>query len=284
MTSRGFVAVCLGVVLGPAAWAAEHPKFVSQPIAGTILIDGHQDDWSGAVEQFGAEPVSIQLANDRSFLYLRLVTSDPAARTQIMRRGLVVWFDPEGKTKKRFGLKYPVVESSEEQLGSGRYGGHRQGAGDSGGSGSAGRGERPSDDSYRPADHIDILSSNKDDERSLTLDHASGIEAAARVDQGTLVYELKVPLARSDEHPYAIGTGPGKTIGIGLETPKVEHTSHDEGGRGYGGGGGYGHGGGMGGRGGGMHGGGGGESGFQPPKPLNAWGTVALSASPNQSR
>src|SRR4051794_11848557 len=160
-----------------------------------------------------------------------------------MRRGLVVWFDPEGKTKKRFGLKYPVVESSEEQLGSGRYGGHRQGAGDAGGSGSGGRGERPSDDSYRPADHIDVLSSNKDDERSLTLDHASGIEAAARVDQGTLVYELKVPLARSDEHPYAIGTGPGKTIGIGLETPKVEHTSHDEAVGGMGGGGGTGPGG-----------------------------------------
>jgi hypothetical protein len=282
MMNRRFLALCMATALGSVAWAAEHPKFVSQPVAGTILVDGHQDDWTGTVEPFGSEPISIQLANDGTFLYLRLVASDPSARAQIMRRGLVVWFDEQGKAKKRFGLKYPVVESSgaEER---GRYGGGRPGDG-----GNGAGGERPSEDSYTPADRIDVLGSNKDDERSLTLDHASGIEAAARMEQGTLLYELKVPLARSADHPYAIGTSPGKTIGIGLETPKVERPS--EGGeRGYGGGygghgGGYGgHGGGYGGHGGGMRGGGGREGGFQQAKPLNVWGTVVLSA-PAQSR
>jgi hypothetical protein len=79
------------------------------------------------------------------------------------------------------------------------------------------------------------------------------------MDQGTLRYELKVPLAKTTDHPYAIGTAPGKTIGIGLETPKPERSSSGGGGRGnggggYGGGGYGGHGGGVGGHGG-MHGG-----------------------------
>jgi hypothetical protein len=295
MNNRGLLALCAALALGSVTWAADHPKFVSQSVTSTILIDGHQDDWTGNVEPFGTEPVSIQFANDNAFLYLRLVASDASARTQIMRRGLVVWFDEEGKTKKRFGLKYPVVESSGESQERGHYGvGHRGGGGSGGGgyggggqgggsTGSSGSAERPSEDSYQPADRIDVLSSNKNDERSLTLDHASGIEAAARLEQGTLVYELKVPLARNGDHPYAIGTSSGKTIGIGLETPKMEHPSYGGGGRGYGGGGGGGyggHGGGMGGHGG-MHGGGGGgggQSGYQPPKPLNAWGTVVLSS------
>jgi hypothetical protein len=282
MMNRGFLALCAATALGSVTWAAEHPKFVSQPVAGTILVDGHHEDWVGTAEPFGAEPVSIQFANDGAFLYVRLVTSDPSARSQIMRRGLIVWFDEGGKNKKRFGLKYPVVESTEEPQERGRYGGGRRG-------GDSGTADRPGDDSYEPADRIDVLSSNKDDEHSLTLDHASGIEAAARVEQGTLRYELKVPLARTADHPYAIGTSPGKTLGIGLETPKAERPSSETG-RGYGGGGGGGggyggggHRGGMGGRGGGMR-GGGGQSGFQPPKPLNAWGTVSLSASSDRSR
>ena len=282
MLKRGFLALCGTVALGSFTWAAEHPRFVSQPLAGTILVDGHHDDWTGTVESFGAEPVSIQVENDAAFLYLRLVASDPAARSQIMRRGLTVWFDEQGKTKKRFGLEYPVVEGGGAADDRGRYGGRRG----SGGSGS-GAADRPADESYHPADRIEILSSNKDDERSLTLDHAGGIEAAMRLDQGTLRYELKVPLARNSDHPYAIGTAPGKTIGIGIETPKLERPSSGAGsGGGYGGGGYGGHGGGrtggMGGRGG-MH-DGSGQRDYQPPRPLNAWGTLVLSALPDRSR
>jgi hypothetical protein len=280
MLNRYFLALCVVTLVGAETWAAEHPKFVSQPVSGLIVIDGRHEDWSGAVEPLGTEPISIQVANDGTFLYLRMVASDPSARTQIMRHGFIVWFDEDGKTKKRFGLKYPVVASSGEGQERGHYGGHS----DSGGSG-ADR-ERPSVDSYEPADRIDVLGSNNDDERSLTLDHAAGIEAAARMDQGTLRYELKVPLAKTADHPYAIGTAPGKTIGIGIETPKPERSDYGGGGHGYGGGGGGGyggHGGGMGGHGG-MHGGGGrSEGSYQAPKPFNAWGTVALSAPPSQS-
>ena len=35
-------------------------------------------------------------------------SSEPSVRRQIIRQGLIVWFDPAGKTKKAFGVKYPV--------------------------------------------------------------------------------------------------------------------------------------------------------------------------------
>ena len=101
-----------------------------------------------------------------------------------------------------------------------------------------------------------------------------------------LQYELKVPLARSADHPYAIDTAPGKAIGVGLETGKMQLRSlgNDRGGGFGGGGGGGGMPGGGRGRGGGGMGGGGGRGGrggdpqqaVQPPKPLKSWATVAI--------
>jgi hypothetical protein len=116
----------------------------------------------------------------------------------------------------------------------------------------------------------------------------SGVDVAIRNEQGTLQYELKVPLARGADHPYAIDAQPGKSIGVGLETGKMPQRSFGSGrGGGFGGGGGGGGmggggrgrggggGGGMGGRGGGGR-GGGGQRGFEPPKPLKGWATVTI--------
>jgi hypothetical protein len=167
----------------------------------------------------------------------------------------------------------------------GGYGGGHRGGGSGAGSASGGADApaAPPDD-YEPPNRIDILGPGKDDARSLTADHASGVEAALRVSEGEVFYELKVPLATSADHPYAINTSPGKTIGIGFETPKMEESSAEaphSGGGGYGRGGGMGgHGGMHGGGGGGMHGGGYQGGGYQPPKPLKVWGTVSLSGSP----
>jgi len=271
--------------------AADHLHLTSGTPAGTITIDGKHDDWSGDLTPVGSEPFAVQIVNDQNTLYLRLTASDPVIRNQIVRRGLVVWFDESGGTKKRLGIRYPVVEGG---MGGGYghhggYGGGHRGGGSGGsasgdsGSGGAAAPAAPPDD-FEPPNRIDILGPGKDDARSLTADHASGVEAALRVSEGEVFYELKVPLATSADHPYAINTSVGKTIGIGFETPKMEQSS-GEAPRGGGGGGYGGRGGGMGGHGGmhggGMHGGGGSQGGgSQPPKPLKVWATVSLSNSP----
>lgn len=273
--------------------AAEHLHLTSTALSGTITVDGKQDDWSGDLTPIGTEPFAVQIVNDQNNLYLRLTASDPAVRSQIVRRGLVVWFDESGGTKKRLGIHYPVIEGGMGGYGhgGGYGGGHRAGGDTGGGSSASGGGNAPAalQGDYEPPNRIDILGPGKDDARSLTQDHASGVEAALRVTDGEVLYELKVPLATSADHPYAINASVGKTIGIGFETPKMEQSSGGETPRGGGGGGGYGHGGGGmgghggmhgGGGGGGMHGGGSQSGGYQPPKPLKAWATVTLSGPP----
>jgi hypothetical protein len=273
--------VLIGVCLWPAVVSvAERPRFESQRRDDAITVDGKFDDWYGHLQPFGADPVAIQFLSDGEFLYIRLTASDAATRMQIRRLGMTIWFDPAGGTKKKFGIKYPVVERGAGN-GDGRGG---RGGGVDGGSGR--RGQGPPDKETEPGDRVDIIGPGKDDARSLTRDHLSGVEVAIRAEEGTLHYELKVPLAPTANHPYAIDTAPGRTIGVGLETGKMQQRSSGTGrGGGFGGGGGGGGGGGMGGRGrgGGMGGGGGrggrggeGQREFQPPKPLKSWAIVAI--------
>jgi hypothetical protein len=250
-------------------FAAERPHFDSHPRDGAIAIDGNFADWSGNLEPVGTTPMSMQVVNDGEFLYLRLSASDAGTRMEITRLGMTVWFDPDGGTKKKLGIRYPVVEAGSF-AGRGGQRGHR-GESD------------PGEDTGPPRDRVDILGPGKDDARSLMRDHLQGVDVAYRTDQGSLEYELKVPLTHTSDHPYAIDAKPGKPIGVGFETGKLS----DRFGQGRGGGG-HGGGGGMGGRGGGMgggrHGPGGGGGGsrsgqghdFQPPKPIKVWTTVTV--------
>lgn len=274
LSRSGLVGVGLWLTFLSVA-AAERPHFESKGPDSPITVDGRFDDWYGHLQPFGADPVALQFLNDGEFLYVRLTASDPSARMQIARLGLTVWFDSGGGTKKRFGVKYPVVEQ-----GSGPDG---EGQGQGRGRGRRGQGPPP-EDTGPPLGRVDVIGPGKDDAHSLTRDHLPGLYVAIHNEQGTLQYELRVPLAKTADHPYAIETAPGKTIGVGLETGKMPQRSGGMG-RGGGGGGGGGMGGGGRGRGGGGGGGmgrgggggGGGRQGeFEKPKPLKSWGTVTI--------
>lgn len=261
--------------------AADRPHFDAYRNDGAITIDGKQDDWRGPLQEFGKDPVSVQVASDGQFFYMRLASSDPATRMQLTRLGFTVWIDPKGGTKKILGIRYPVFEQGEGEGGRGGFGGFGRG-GYGGGTerrrpeGGDGEG-RDGTAEFTPPERVDVLGPGKDDARSLTRDHLQGVEVAMALDQGTVLYELKVPLRATADRPYAVGAGTGDTIGLGLESAKFERPSMGgrEGGMGGRGGGGFG-GGGMGGhRGGGMR-GGEGRGGFQPPKQLKDWATVTL--------
>ena len=55
-----------------------------------------------------------------------------------------------------------------------------------------------------PTIRFDVIGQGKDDARSLTRGHLQGLDVAMHNEQGTLQYELKVPLAKTGDHPYAI--------------------------------------------------------------------------------
>ena len=279
-----FICVC-GLVGFVSLAASEKPHFDSQLRDGAITIDGRYDDWYGNLQPFEAAPVAVQFLNDQDYLYMRLTASASAERREIVRQGFTVWFDPAGGTKKHFGIRYPVVEAGSADGGGRGFGGYGRRGGDRGGE----QGGEVADDVH-PGDRIDVLGPGKDDARMLTRDHAPGIDVAIREDQGVLQYELKVPLAKTADHPYAIEATAGKAIGFGLETGKMAERSFGGPGMGGFGGGGFGGGmggrggGGMGGHGGGMRGGGRAREGAEAAKPLKGWGTLTIAAAPAPAR
>jgi hypothetical protein len=219
-----------------------------------------------------------------------------------LNEGLIVWFDVEGGTKKRFGIQYPVGRMGGRGARGGGEGWGR-GEGPRPGEGGAGRGEMgeaggPPRDGQAPdpeemwkralADpslhEAKLLGPGKDDRHPLQLEAQHPIQAKIGRAEAMMVYELAVPLAKNAELPVGLGAGPGSVIGIGIETPQrpsVRGPGGEPGGFGGGmggrGGGMGGRGGSMGGRGGGM-GGPGGERGRggELQKLIKAWTTVRL--------
>ena len=94
--------------------------------------------------------------NDGQFLYLVLSAGDPATRTQILRQGLILWFDPKGAEKKHFGLKFPVGVPFDE-MANGRGGRNRR--------------SRPpdagEDSELEPTDRLEVYGPKKDDAHEL---------------------------------------------------------------------------------------------------------------------
>ena len=281
---RLFVNVVVAGLIAPVAvvLASKRQVIDSHWRDRDVAIDGDNGEWPGplvAVEE--NHPLLTAAMNDGQYLYLVLSTNDATVRRQIFRQGLIVWFDPSGGDKKHFGVKYPVGVPFEE--GGGRGGYRRGGYGGGRPPSDSGSGDpthsTPSDP--EPIDRLEVYGPQKDDAHSFVTTMAPGIAVKTGNVEGYAVYELKVPLDRTAEAPYAIEAKPGAVIGFGLETPKVEQPSRE----GRGGGGFGGMGGGMGGRGGGMggHGGGGrggGEGGgYEAPKPLKVWAAIKLAKS-----
>jgi hypothetical protein len=271
--------VVVAIVIAPVAilLASKRQVIDSHWRDRNVAIDGDNGEWPGPLVPVEENhPLLTAAMNDGQYLYLVLSTNDASVRRQIFRQGLIVWFDPGGGEKKHFGLKYPVGVSGDETGGRGGYrrGGYRGGRPPSA-PGSDDSVQSPQSDP-EPVDRLEVYGPQKDDAHSFVTTMAPGIAVKTGNVEGYAVYELKVPLQKMADAPYAIEAKPGALIGFGLETPKIEQPSGE--GRGFGG-----FGGGMGGRSGGMGGQGGGgsrggERAHEAPKPIKIWAAIKLAA------
>lgn len=266
--SLQFLCSCLMVLSVSSFAGCSEPELSSTWKDREITVDGKAGDWKDVVAYIEKTNAAVGLLNDEHHLYVCLTTMDRITASKIVRSGFTVWLDPTGGKKKTLGIRFPLgmQESGDpmkikeslrdpkkfralfEDLGS----------------------------------EMELLGPEKDQRVRTLRSTVEGIEVSAGYSEGRFVYELKLPLARSAEQPYGIGTDPGGQISLGFETPELDReamVSQAKGQRGGGGGGGGGKGG-MGGGGGGM--GGGGKGGIRPggsmPEPFELWTKVALSA------
>ncbi|HTY37892.1 MAG TPA: hypothetical protein VMH23_12315 [Bacteroidota bacterium] len=221
-------------------------------------MNGSGEGWKDATMLVPGPEVLVGIKNDKENLYLCLITSNRMTQTQMLALGTTVWFDPAGSKAKSFGIQFPV---------SGLLQGRRFPS------------QQNPEDFRRLLEaaqrQYDIVGPGEGEHHRMTEHQAKGIEVHLGYADGTLTYELKIPLQKNADHPYAVGADVSKPLAIGLETGEYSDAMRAQlapparAASGAGGGGG-----GRGGR------GGGGQSqsnlGGDAPEPLKHWLIVHL--------
>jgi len=179
-----------------------------------INIDGDESDWQGALTYLDGKNVSLGIKNDGEFLYICLVSTDRMLQRQMMMRGLTAWFDPDGGKKKTFGIRFPIGMIDTGMMFSGR--------------GRGGDPEGMQEGFSRSLAELELIWPEEERRTRLPIANAQGITAVIGDRMDKLVYEIKVPLKKSENLPYAIGIRDGKRLGMGLETEQIDRKAMRE--------------------------------------------------------
>lgn len=256
------VVVAVGVTVSAAPALTSRWKTPDK----AIKIDGLIDDWSELLAF--DEKIAVAAANDDQNLYLAITARDLQRRRQLLAAGVIVWLDAKGGKKESWGIRIPGS-------------GFRRPAGVGPGAGANGDPDiqRRDEPAQPELTYVELLGPGKDDRRRIELSAQSMIGAGAALETDILLYELKIPIAGSTD---AFTPAPGRPVGLGIHTPKLERPER---GQRQGGGGMGGRGGGMGGRGGGRVGAGGQGGGMRGGGPeamgqLKLWTKLTLALAP----
>ena len=151
-----------------------------------IIIDGKNEEWDDVKTYIRSKNVAVGAFNDDKFLYLYLVTWDQELRSRILRFGLTVWFDAHGGQHKSLGVHFPSGVSVEQD----------------------------------ELSEIEIMDTNTKEfvREKADLMKNKGVEVKIGQVEQDVMYELKLPLRKSEENPYAIGAKTPGVIGICFET------------------------------------------------------------------
>ena len=177
----------------------------------TIKIDGNDDDWKDKKYYIRDKNISIGVMNDEKYLYLCFYPTNRKLSEQLLRQGLTIWFNGEGKKKKDFGIKFPLGLKNMMK-------------------------DRSKTDSNfkdiepemienmvkKKSKKLEILGSRKEDVKTLEIKNLVGIEIALGVQKGVFVYELKIPYEHNQVYSASVGAEPGSEICLYFETPETD--------------------------------------------------------------
>lgn len=234
------------------------------PLASVVVVDGVADEWDMEWQKDEDVKMSYNVCSDDANLYVRMKTADENIKRKIGMFGLTLWMNPDGKKKKKLGLKFPTGTEAKERVESMRnsFDQSKMSASER-----ADFQKKVSKMLIEDVELIELIGLTKDPLTSSRSGITNGIKVAIAInDSGEYVYEAVIPFKS-----YRLSKSSIEALGVGFETgkfvPPANKNSSGQGGTGgygvmgNGNNGGYGGRGGMGG--GGMGGGGGGYQGVR---------------------
>jgi hypothetical protein len=169
------------------------------------VIDGKSTGWFFSATAIDDSRASVVALNDEEYLYIGLTTTDRDLQRLVIHDGVAVWFDRDGGSKKTFGIRPVALERPMRPMEEGREAGFKI-----------------TDPSHEPSatgfDELEVYTSGEDQPQRMATLAAGGVYMRYHRSRDTLFYEVRVPLAESGAHPFAISAKPGATLGVGLET------------------------------------------------------------------
>jgi len=179
-----------------------------------IVFDGKNKEWQKAMHK--ERNVAFGAFNDDQNLYLCMSITDRVTKAQVMglfKQDFYVWVDTwtgmEFQRQRKFGVRFSNDSAfmNADMLLKTRY--------------LQVHSFQVIADEMMSHLTIQVM---KRFHPVASLAEAKGIDANIMVfkDGRQLVYELKLPLEESPEHPYAIGVKPGTPIYVGLETSPID--------------------------------------------------------------
>ena len=199
----------------------------------------------------------LNLVNDADYIYICLISRNRAIEAKMMESGFILWFDPDGGRNKVLGIHFPIggmsieedkrvksddwqdqedkgglIDREKERLRDRNFNKRLEtleglqermeiiiGSLDS-----KRKHPRPTSEEVSKGHtkketgfHQGVPVNGRPVELSLEEARKLGIEAGIGRHNGYFVYELKVPIVKSANYPYAIEKRSGRPIGLGLE-------------------------------------------------------------------
>jgi len=172
-------------------------------------IDGKADEWQEGWKNDEESKFLYNICLDAENIYIRLKTSDDMNQGKMGRFGFTVWLDPNGKKKRKLGLKYPTpVGRDFEQMGKPPVSGGRS----------------PEEirlslkrEMIKDTDVLELIGIAKDNIVSSRVGLKNGIQVIIDMDQkGDYIYEAKIPFKAYRLDPTSI-----LVLTVGFETGKL---------------------------------------------------------------
>jgi len=201
------ILVLLSAIPGFSEKKIIESKWAAQP----LRIDGLNDDWDGdALTPEKGSKVDYAVRNDAQNLYVLLVFKDPKSLSTINSTGITLYFSPEGKKTKDNGVHFikkrvtpdELIASLEQQ-------------------GEVLTEEQKQGIKAKPALIMFAaeMVGKKGQEASETTPAPGTLRPGFKTGQqdNEVIYEFRVPLARSKTYPGGVGAEPGQNVTIGFE-------------------------------------------------------------------
>ncbi|MCI0707444.1 MAG: hypothetical protein L0Y80_08185 [Ignavibacteriae bacterium] len=209
-TMRIFVSLTLCLIVSLVIAGCSGIQLTSNLRQSPIQIDGKVGDWDRLPSYSAREGIRLSITNDREYFYILFATHQREVARQVVMRGFTLWFDPNGGSKKTIGLNYPLGVMEP---------GMRERMGDMDPSE---RTDIREDLMNRSLQEFEFLGPNENDRVRVSKNEGKGVEVHVSDESNLFVYEAKIPLIFSMQHPYAIETSTGSTIGLTIEVGSRE--------------------------------------------------------------